>query len=556
MAKSNNNEINEKLEVLRKKLSKIEGLSKANLEDLIKNVPYAGKAALTERIKKLELNKEVADLVAKNFGTAYFNKADKMDRMALSMVKNILNGSYGTQRLFARMLNVVAKLATDAPMSPADEVVAATFQSQPTAARVFLRLLKESKKDKALLSNIERALGQTEKKMLDSNTPLNEDKMLDNLFDWKGKFDYLAFQVADDNVPVPQPLQRDGTNNENNPPPAANPTDGNQPDKPKNEGEKTERTITFDGDKVTITTTTTGTRRDSEDGTRTPGGPGETIPNKDPDFDPRMIFRYDKDGHGYAISIHTIECTDVYGTFISDLFDDQLDYVFDGDVEFNKAIFPVVVASKRPRGDVNEGDVLSDMRTLCKEDDEKSEHLLIHDETRLVNRLAYLGMPGLSVKRQDSKNSSFNLDEFVELDGYIHLFESNKEVKRIIREIFDALRKIARVAAKVAAKFTGGDFMEFILREANDETIADIGELIQKAIDENQEIGVANFTITNDHIVKAFAGGPIQLYQGTFEYVTGYDEQDEEVGDEGSRGLYVVSLRYERYSRGPKPVGH
>ena len=473
-----------------------------------------------------------------------------MDLLAKKSLNRITNTHLSAKKVFGRMLNVLVKLGNRIELTLEDEVFFAAYKAEPSAAKFIGRLLIEYAKDEKKLGRFDEALNQGGKgSILASVKTFDERVLINEINNRTGRFDKWALQLEEEGDTEPGIFLADKTHDD------APSVHFDEKTPPESNSEKdyddiTEKTVTID-DKVNISVTTKRRNDGGDNISRNKPDKDDGTPLKDPDFESRITNLFDDKGVGYAISIHTIECRDVNGTFVYDLFDDELAFIFQGDVMFKKSVFPVIVPTRRPREDVSEGDVLSDMRNLCKENDEKSEHLLDRDETRLVNRLAYLGQAGFSPNRQDVKNSTFNLDEFIELEGKLMLFESNDEIRRLIRRIFRILKRLAKLARKAAGTISlgGGDFVDFVTEELNVDTFDDIEIIILELIEEKQEIGFANFMVNAGHIEETFKTSKVESFENSFEFVTDQPEQIKVAGDEGSRGLYEIKLRYERYKR-------
>lgn len=540
---------------LRKSLAGIDGLTVDNIDLIIERLPYPDKKAFDKHIREMGIKKVFRERISSiiDVETDTADSSARMDILAEKSLKRITRSSRAVQEVYGRMLDVVARLGTGRELSVSDELMLVAFKAEPTAARLFGRFLGEYAKDPDRLGLLDKVLGNDAgETLLASAASFDEDLLMDAINHHTGLFDDIGFDVveaADDGAfqadrdedGFPDKLFDDNS--------GAVPEAGDKED--REAGAKVvDKKITFDENGSPVIDISE--RKDDAGGGREKED--AELPVKDPEFENRITNRFDEDGIGAAICVHTLECKDVTGTFISDLFDDEVTYVFEGDVEFENAIFPVVVPMKRPREDVNEGDVLSDMRELVKEDDEKSEHLLEYDETRLVNRLAYLGDPSFTTTRKNIKNTSFNLDEFIELSGKLRLFESNDEIRRLVRKIINILKRSASVVQRVSGtiNFGGGDFVDFLTRKLKDETFDEIEAIILELIDEKKQIGFCNYLINRKHIEDAFKAGKLIDFEGSFEYVTGRKEQKKTIGDEGSTGLYEVQLRYERYDRKPK----
>lgn len=549
----NINEFANKPADLRKWLVGIDGITTENVEFIIERLPYLSKEAFKAHLKELGIQKVFRDHIIEAIDVRSTNRANlSMDGLVRKSLARIFNSNISVQKVFGRMLNVLAKLGANKPLTINEEFFLAAYKAEPTAGRLMGRLLKEYAKDRNSLARFDKVL------VLDGNDSMltaienfDEEVLMNGINNRRGRFDDMIFQLDDeDQIDTGDKLTdetgdvgRDILFDENA-------SSGSKEDNfKKSDDNIIEKTVTIDG-KGNISVTTKS--KNDDEGVKEPDR-DEDIPLKDPDFENRIINLFDNEGIGHAISIHTIEVKDVTGTFISDLFDDELVYLFTGDVLFRKAVFPVIVPTRRPREDLNEGDVLSDMRDLCKEADEKSEHLLELDETRLANRMAYLGQAGFSPNRKDSLNTTFNLNEFIELEGKLMLFESNDEVRRLIRKIFLILKRLANLVRKAAGtiSFGGGDFVDFVTKELQDDTFDDIEFIILELIEAKKEIGFANFMINAGHIEEAFKSGNVEKFENSFEFVTNRPEQIREAGDEGSKGLYEIKLRYERYKRKP-----
>ncbi|WP_162339528.1 hypothetical protein [Cyclobacterium salsum] len=539
---------------LRKSLVGIDGFTKKNIEFIIARLPYPNKEAFRVHLEEIGIKKSFRDRIEEAIDVKPSRKVNpRMDLLAKKSLNRIINTHLSAQKVFGRMLNVLVKLGNNIELTLEDEVFFGAYKAEPTAAKFIGRLLTEYAKDENKLGRFDEVLNQGGKgSILASVKTFDERVLMNEINNRTGRFDKWAFQLEEEDGAETGRILTDPTDDDAR---SALSNEKIPPEGKGDEGEKgnediSEKTVTID-DRGNISVTTKS-RKDGDDDI-SPKRPDkdDEIPPKDPEFENRITNLFNEKGVGYAISIHTIECKDVNGTFFYDLFDDELAFVFQGDVMFKKSVFPVIVPTRRPREDVNEGDVLSDMRNLCKEDDEKSEHLLDRDETRLVNRLAYLGQAGFSPNRQDAKNSTFNLDEYIELEGKLMLFESNDEIRRLIRRIFRILKRLAKLARKAAGtiSFGGGDFVDFVTEELNVDTFDDIELIILELIDEKQEIGFANFMINAGHIEEAFKTGKVESFENSFEFVTDQPEQIKEAGDEGSRGLYEIKLRYERYKR-------